>query len=160
MNYIKTMLAVAAFALAIGNAQAHLGWTLQDCVDHWGQYRTATTNDGDPIYLFTDAVSGMSIGCIFYSDHVESINYIGNAVKAQAGAILSKNGGNWQLYDDGRGKATLSTWRQLDTWGRLAQYAVLTQVPGGYKLQISTAGYGAWLDSRQQPVLNHNLQNL
>jgi hypothetical protein len=33
---MKTMMAIAAFALGIGNAQARLGWTLDDCQSVWG----------------------------------------------------------------------------------------------------------------------------
>jgi hypothetical protein len=162
----KLLLALtAALGLTI-SAQAHLGWTLQDCIDHWGNYQATTNADGDPIYVFIDPASKMSIGCIFYSDHVESISYISSNdyAKLNADAILGKNGGGWQVYDDGRGRQTVCTWKQLDTLGQLAQYAVLTRLSdGGYRLQISTAGYGAWLDSKHgntQPVSNSALTNI
>jgi hypothetical protein len=40
MNTMKTMVAVAAFALATGNVKAAIGWSLEECKQYWGPIRS------------------------------------------------------------------------------------------------------------------------
>lgn len=62
--------------------------------------------------------------------------------------LLAKNcEGNWQLYDDGRGKATLKTWRVLLDGiddSSLVAYALLFSKPQQDGYYCLTVGSGLW----------------
>jgi hypothetical protein len=164
MTKLLLLLLTAALGLTI-SAQAHLGWTLQDCQEHWGQYSEINDDYGIPTYVFKEPVSGMEITTQFYGDHVESICYITNPtyLHQHYQEILTANySGGWQAYDDGRGRATVKTWKSTD----LSAYAIITTLrPGTVRLQVSTVRYDAFLRNQhpepsQRQVSNEALTNI
>jgi|SRR6516165_10515301 hypothetical protein len=147
------MMAIAAFALAIGNAQARLGWTLADCKAQWGQPFATKYNPvlGLPSYGF-HAQPQLDVQVWMFNGAVASINYLslnGAFLSAHAEDLLQRNAsGNWQLYDDGLGKATIKTWQLNDANGQPICYAILKRLPSGwYRLQVSMQAWSEVLQS-------------
>lgn len=149
----KILLIIGLACAAITSSHAHLGWTLQDCIDHWGRYKKIYDNNGLPTYVFKDPVSGMMITTQFQGDHIESICYLTNNayLKKHWETILNSNyAGGWKVFDDGRGRETIATWNAADN----SAYAVLVSGGNGnVRLQVSTYRYDAILRSLQH---NHS----
>jgi hypothetical protein len=144
----KTLLALTAALGLITSAHAHIGWTLQDCIDHWGQYQEKINDhNGIPTYMFKEPSSGMMITTQFYGDHVESICYITNNdyLLKHWKELLTKNySGGWKVYDDGRGRETLATWSTTDN----SAYAIVQGFGNNnVRLQVSTTRYSEFLKS-------------
>jgi hypothetical protein len=150
---MKTMMAVAAFGLATGAAQARLGFSLQECENMWGQPRDAGFNVkvNQPYYTFK-AGPKLFVTVILLNNQVQSINYCspdGRFLANNAMQILQKNfTGFWGLYDDGRGKDTVATWQVSNNEGESIDYAILYSHPdnrGFFHLQVSTELWDAYL---------------
>jgi|SRR5215469_5964810 len=141
----KILLIIGLAFAAITSSQAHLGWTLQDCMDHWGQYREIRDNNGLPTYVFKDPASGMEITTQFQGDHVESVCYITNnayLLKHWKGILINNYAGGWKVYDDKRGRETLAIWTAADG----SAYAIVTDCGhGNVRLQVSTSRYDQFL---------------
>ena len=139
------LLLTAALGLTM-SAHAHIGWTLQDCTEHWGHYTQTDDKYGIPTYVFKEPSSGMVITTQFYGDHVESICYLTNNayLLKHWKDILTKNyAGGWQVYDDGR-RDTSVTWNATDG----SAYAIVKDMGHGtVRLQVSTTRYSEFLKS-------------
>jgi hypothetical protein len=120
LNDIKVV--AVALAVAVGPmlsaapAQARLGYTIQECKEKYGKViKTDVSKAQTAQYVFK---SGKFVICASPIDGiVQNMTYAfkGKDVADKAMDILQKNvPGEWSLYDDGRGKETLKTWRTLD----------------------------------------------
>jgi hypothetical protein len=154
---MKTMMAIAAFALAIGNAQARLGWTLEECQNHWGAPTKVEYNPavGQTLYTFR-ANTKLFAQVYLLNGCVHTVGYAsrdGKFLTDSVRALLQKNvPGTWTIYDDGRGKQTVATWKYLagDT-GAVLAYAILwnyADANGFYKLQVSSKIWDDYVTGR------------
>ena len=150
---MKAIMAVAAFALAIGNAQARLRWTMGDCENVWGAPVDVRYNGkiDQTCYTF---VSSKKLAVIVYllNGQVQSVNYCSRDARFLVNNVrqlLQKNcSGAWNLYDDGRGKQTYATWNYKNSDGEMIAYALLYNNPnagGWYRMQVSTSLWDAYL---------------
>jgi hypothetical protein len=160
---LKATLVTLTAALGLTmSAQARLGWSLDECRNHWGPPTRVgyVTNAGQTCYNFR--VSQKLFAQVYLLDGtVNSIAYCSRDGKFLLNSVrdlLQKNiPGTWTLYDDQRGKQTLATWNYLagDT-GEVMAYALLWNYPdqhGFYKLQVSTKFWDNYLTGRGG---NHN----
>jgi hypothetical protein len=103
--------------------------------------------------------SDLRVQIDFQNDKVDSINRVQSIIYSSASRkFLSANimkflqanyAGNWQLYNDGRGKATIHTWKVLDQNGAEAAYAIFQRSNNGdgrYTLQIGTGDFDSYLN--------------
>jgi len=148
---------LAAFALAIGNANARLGWTLDECQNVWGP-PTNVLYDSKVNQTAYNFKAGANLFAQVYvlNGHVVSVSYRSRNAKFLVGSVrelLQKNvPGYWTVYDDKRGKKSLMTWQYLavDT-GEVLAYAILWNYPDGhgfYKLQVSSKFWDDYLTGR------------
>jgi hypothetical protein len=117
---INKMMAIAAFALAIGNAQARLGWTLDDCQSVRGSPVAVQYNAkiDQTCYTFVSSKK-LAVQVYLLNGYVQSVNYCSRDAKFLVNNVrqlLQKNcSGVWNLYDDGRGRQTYATWNCYNT---------------------------------------------
>jgi len=131
---------LTAISILTGSAQAHLGWTLDDCSQKWGPPKSEVTDDGVLAYYWNRKNYGIEVivmegfvNCICY--YSGSRSFLASHIDNWLAASASKG---WEVYDDG-GKATIKTWRNLS----YDCYAVFKLVPGTkfYRLQVATNAY-------------------
>jgi hypothetical protein len=101
-------MAVAAFMLAAGNAQARLGWTIDDCQNMWGAPTKVQLVPALNKTCFTfPAQSNLFVQVYLLDDMVQDINYVSRSkafLLKNANQFLQTNvSGLWNVYDDGRG---------------------------------------------------------
>ena len=145
-------MAAAAFMLAAGNAQARLGWTIDDCQNMWGAPTKVQLVPALNETCFTfPAQSNLFVQVYLLDDMVQDINYVSRSkafLLKNANQFLQTNvSGLWKVYDDGRGKETLNSWQYTDPDQGVIAYAIFWSKPdadGFYKLQIAT---DLWSDS-------------
>jgi hypothetical protein len=158
---MNTMMAVAALVLAAGYAQAQLGWTDDDCQNKWGPPTSTRSNfEAGTLECIFSTGSDLRVQIDFQNDKVDSINKVQSIVYSSVSRkflaanimkLLQANyAGNWQLYNDGRGKATIHTWKVLDQDGNNAAYAIFQRSNNGdgrYTLQVATAYFDSYINS-------------
>jgi hypothetical protein len=155
------LIAAATLMLAAGEAKAQLGWTDNDCWNKWGSPTSTHMNfEGGTLECTFSTGSDLRVQIDFQNDKVDSINKVQSIIYSSASRkFLSANvmkllqanyAGNWQLYNDGRGKATIHTWKVLDQNGNNAAYAIFQRSNNGdgrYTLQVATAYFDSYLNS-------------
>jgi hypothetical protein len=153
----KTLLILTAALGLTMSAQARLGWTMEDCEAQWGAAKSIVyaPKVGLNGYNF-QAQANLSVQVYFLDERAQSVNYCsqnGRFLISSVSELLQKNfSGSWQLYDDGRGKQTLKSWRVADENGQVIAYALLWNKAdnrGFYHLQVSTVAWGTFLDNHQ-----------
>ena len=161
----QLMLIMSALVLIVGSAHARLGWTLEQCENIWGspvkvQYNEMT---GATYYNFM-ANANLYPQIYILNGIVEDIEYCSRNktyLKNIAEELLQKNyPGVWSLYDDGRGRRTLHTWKVVNQYGDMMAYAIFSNEPdslGYYHLQVSSAVWGNFISEHnwgQNPVVS------
>jgi hypothetical protein len=155
------LIAAAACGLTAGSAQAQLGWTDNECQSKWG-YPTSThmNFEAGTLECIFNTGSDLRVQIDFHNDKVDSINKVQSIIYSSASRkflsanimkLLQENyAGNWQLYNDGRGKATIHTWKVSDQNGNNAAYAIFQRSNNGdgrYTLQVATAYFDSYINS-------------
>jgi hypothetical protein len=155
------LIAAAALGLAAGAAQAQLGWTDDDCQNKWGLPTSTHINfEAGTLECTFSTGSDLRVQVDFLNDKVDRINRVQSITYSSASRkflaanimkLLQANyAGNWQLYNDGRGKATIHTWKVLDQNGNNAAYAIFQRSNNGdgrYTLQVATGYFDGYFNS-------------
>jgi hypothetical protein len=164
-NTLKTLLAVTAFALAIGNsAQARLGWSIEECQQRWGQpLKVGYDSDVDYLWYNFRVNDQLGVTVRLIKGTVASLCYWSqdkNYLSANLQTLLEMNGGanggnGWESYQSGDNHY-LGTWRIALSDGTMVRYASLLRKPDGYyNLDIGTALFNkALLESHQKASTN------
>jgi hypothetical protein len=127
-------MAAAAIMLAAGSqAQARLGWTLDDCQTKWGA--PVKVNYDAQLhathYIFNGG-SGLFVQIDLLVGRAHSVTYWSKTksfLAKNANELLQRNyAGNWNLYDDGLGKKTFATWQLLADDGSVICYAIFERL--------------------------------
>jgi hypothetical protein len=161
MKLMMVLTAAAALGLAAGDAQAQLGWTDDDCQNKWGLPTSTHMNfEAGTLECTFSTGSDLRVQVDFLNDKVDSINRVQSITYSSASRkflaanimkLLQANyAGNRQLYNDGRGKATIHTWKVVDQNGNNAAYAIFQRSNNGdgrYTLQVATGYFDSYLNS-------------
>jgi hypothetical protein len=156
-----TILAAAALGLVAGSAQAQLGWTDTKCYSEWGYPISTHMNlEAGTLECIFSTGSDLRMQIDFMSDKTDDFNRVQSIIYSSASKhwlvanthrLLQENyAGNWQLYNDGRGKATIHTWKVLDQNGNNAACAIFQRSDNGdgrYTLQVATAYFDSYINS-------------
>jgi hypothetical protein len=149
-NLLKLSMVLAASTLFATSAHARLGWTLDDCQEQWGAPISVDYDKsvGTTSYVFRSSAK-LYVQLYLLNGQVQSLGYLSRDKKFlqnNAQQILEKNlndGMLWTLYDDGRGKETLSTWQYKDQSDEILAYALLFAKPtvknSYYELRVSSS---------------------
>jgi hypothetical protein len=158
---MNKMILMAVAALVAGNAQAQLGWTDNDCWNKWGSPTGTRMNfEAGTLECIFSTGSDLRVQIDFQNDKADNINKVQSIIYSSASRkFLAANimkflqanyAGNWQLYDDGRGKATIHTWKVVDQNGNNAAYAIFQRSNNGdgrYTLQVATRYFDSYFNS-------------
>jgi hypothetical protein len=150
-----------ALVLAAGRAQAQLGWTDNQCQNKRGYpFSTRMNFEAGTLECLFSTGSDLRVQIDFQNDKVDSINKVQSIIYSSASRkfmsanvmkLLQANyAGNWQPYNDGRGKATIHTWKVVDQSGNEAAYAIFQRSNNGdgrYTLQVATAYFDTYINS-------------
>ena len=147
--------------LDAGAAQAQLGWTDDDCQNKWGLPTSTHMNlEAGTLECTFSTGSDLRVQVDFQNDKVDSINRVQSIIYSSASKkFLSANirkllqanyACNWQLYNDGRGKATTHTWQvwiRTATMPRTRSLNDQTTVTDGDTHQVATGYFDSYFNA-------------
>jgi hypothetical protein len=161
MARIMMIAAAAVLVLAAQSAHAQLGWTDNDCQLKWGSPTSTHMNfEAGTLECTFSTGSDLRVQVDFQNDKVDLINRVQSITYSSASRkFLSANimkllqanyAGNWRLYNDGRGKRTIHTWKVADQNGGEAAYAIFQRSNNGdgrYTLQVGTGDFDNYINT-------------
>ena len=139
--------------LAIGNANARLGWTFEQCQNAWGApIDTLPSSSADEIGYNFSVQPNFFAQVHLLLGVVESVEYCSTNKQFlldNVHQLLQKNhSGYWHPYDDRHGRMTSKSWKVDNQYGDGMAYALFFSNPdnrGFYHLQVSSVAWDTYL---------------